>query len=74
MNGDLHSKNKINSEINDFNLIEERFKLAPTLDSFSIPTINQENNILSFKNNMEMSYPQCELNNKSTLNKKRTYH
>ena len=70
MNGDLHSKNKINSEINDFNLIEERFKLAPTLDSFSIPTINQENNILSFKNNMEMSYPQCELNNKSTLNKK----
>ena len=71
INGDLQSKIKINSEISDFNYIDEKFKLAPTLDSFSLPTINQEKNILSFNmNNKEISYPQCELNNKSTFNKK----
>ena len=71
INEDLQSKNKINNEISDFNCIDEKFKLTPTLDSFSLPTINQERNILTFnKNNMEMSYPQCELNNKSTFNKK----
>ena len=63
--------NKKNNEASEINCIDEKYKFGPTLDSFSLPTINHEKNILSFnKNNMEISYPQCELNNKSTLNKK----
>jgi len=71
INEDLQNKNKTNTEMSDLNCIDDKFKFVHTLDSFSLPTVSQEKNILSFsKNNMEMSIPQCELNNKSALNKK----